>query len=168
MAYRWVGNVGLCLTVMMAACSSDGGTTPAPNNPGASINLAGTWSGTMPESSADPDPDRLSWTATQSGTNVSGPAVLTMMASTPGGAPKTANGTMTGVISGTQVSLTFTLPAGSLVSAGGPAGCSVTGTATSTPTSTSITATMTRTFSAACIGVVVSSPTDTVQLLLTK
>jgi hypothetical protein len=150
---------------MLAACSSDGGGTPTTPT---TLNLAGTWAGTMPESSADPDPDRLSWTATQSGANLSGPAALTMMASTPGGTPKVATGTITGVLAGTQLSLTFTLPAGSLVSAGGPAGCSVTGTLTSTPTATSITGTMTRTFSAACLGVVVSSSTDTPQLLLTK
>jgi hypothetical protein len=149
---------------MLAACSSDGGgTTPTPQSP-TGMNLAGTWTGTMAESTVDPDPDRLSWTATQSGASVSGTAVLTMMGDT----PKVVTGTMTGVVAGTQVSLTFTLPAGSFVSVGGPAGCSVTGTATSTPTDTSIAAAMTRTFSAACIGIVGKSSTDMVQLSLSK
>ena len=166
MTRGWLTNVGLGVAVLtLAACSSEGGSTPTTPT---TLNLAGTWAGTMPESAADPDPDRLSWTATQSGANLSGTAVLTMMASTPGGAPKFATGTMTGVLAGTQLSLTFTLPAGSLVAAGAPAGCSLTGTLTSTPTETSITGTKTRTFSAACLGVVVSSPTDTAQLLLTK
>jgi hypothetical protein len=160
----WLGKFALCLTVVtLAACSSDGGTDPTPG-----INLAGNWFGTMVESSADPNPDTLAWTATQSGANVNGAAVLTMMAPTPGDPSRLANGTMTGVVAGTEVTLTFTLPPGSLVAAGAPAGCSVTGTATTTPTETAISATMTRTFSAACIGVVVPTPTDTVQLSLTK
>ena len=128
------------------------------------MSLAGNWSGTMSESSADPDPDRLSWTAAQTGASLSGTAILTMTGET----PKVVNGTMTGAVTGSQVSLTFTLPAGSLVQFGVPAGCSVAGTATATPTATSISATMTRTFSSACIGVIVSSATDTVQLSLTK
>jgi len=164
MAYRWFGTVALYVTaILVAACSSGGATTPTSLSP-TGMNLSGAWTGTMVESSVDPDPDRLSWTATQSGANVSGTAVLTMM----GSEPKVVTGTMTGVIAGTQVSLTFTLPAGSFVSVGGPAGCSVTGTATATPSEISIAATMTRTFSSACLGVVGKSSTDTVQLSLTK
>ena len=165
MTHGWMRNVGAGVAVIvMAACGSDSGTTSTPTTPSTTLNLAGSWAGPMREGPADPDPDILSWTATQSGPNVTGTAVLTMM----GSPPKVVNGTMTGVLAGTQVSLTFTLPAGIFVPVGGPAGCSVTGTATSTPTDTSISATMTRTFSAACIGVVSSSSTDTVQLSLTK
>lgn len=149
--------------VAMSSCggksnnNSSGSSPTAPTTP--TIALAGSWSGTM--SSTGSTPNRLTWAATQSGATVTGPAVLTIT-----GRP--VNGTLAGTISGTQMSLIFTLPAGSFTSIGGPSACSVTGTATSTPTTTSITATMTLTFHASCIGTVSEAATDTVQLSLTK
>ena len=81
---------------------------------------------------------------------------------------RVVQGTMTGLISGTQVSLTFTLPAGSFAAVGGPGACSMIGTATSTPTTTSISATMTRNFDPSCVGNVSKAATDSAQLSLTK
>ena len=112
------------------------------------------------------DPDRFAWTVTQNGNALSGPAVLTLVGGQ--GQGRNVNGTMAGTLSGTQLSLVLTLPAGSFTAVGGPSGCSVTGTASTTPTSTSMTTTMTRTFDPSCIPTVSRSSTDTVQLSLNK
>jgi hypothetical protein len=128
--------------------------------------MTGTWSGTLEDPNFDPD--KLSWTATQNGTSVTGPAVLTM-APPPGESEvRVVNGTMTATLSGTEASLTLTLPAGSFTPFGGPPACSVKGTATAQPSATSLQATMTRTFDASCIGIVSKGATDTVPLALTR
>src|SRR5262245_48479518 len=122
----WKAVAGLTL-VAVSACSSpnkEDNTSPTgpSNNTTTSINLAGTWTGTLGNPPVDPNPDRLSWTATQNGTSVTGPAVLTMTGATPSEPDKVVTGTMVGTISGTQVSLTFTLPAGVFAPFGAPAG----------------------------------------------
>lgn len=137
-------------------------TSATSTSPATTLTLTGNWSGSL-GSPADPSPDRLTWTATQSGTSVTGPVVYTVSGRSP-----SLRGTMTGAISGSQVALTFTLPAGSWVPVGGPSACSETGTATATPAATSMSAPMTLTFAAACIGTVSKGSTDTVQLSLAK
>jgi hypothetical protein len=132
------------------------GTTSTP------VTLTGSWSGTL-GSPGDPDPDTMTWTATQTGNSVTGPMVYTNA-----GRPPSINGTIAGTISGSQVSLTFTLGPGSWVPVGGPSTCGVTGTAVSTPTATSLIASLTMIFDPSCVGTVSKGLTATNQLSLTK
>lgn len=116
--------------------------TPAPT-PTPALSLAGTWTGTLtqPERSTKPIPVK-SWTATQSGTTVSGPVVLDV---------NTGNtqATLTGTVSGAQLtSATFSVP----FQDGFPTGCSFSGTGTLAATASSISGSLAMTFPAACVG----------------
>jgi hypothetical protein len=85
------------------------------------VNLNGTWSGVIGQGSGGGRALRVTWAATQNGSLATGPvSVLT----SPPVTDVTFVGVMTGMISGSQVSLTLTTQ--SVVSSG----CSLTGTGT--------------------------------------
>jgi hypothetical protein len=105
----------------------------------------------------------VTWTASQNGSSVSGPFQVSFDDEDDG--PVSISGTLSGTLSGSQLALTVTFPAGSIPFA---PDCSITGTGTSTPTATAITAMVTLTFSAPCMGTVADEPTDTDRLVLTK
>jgi hypothetical protein len=103
-----------------------------------------------------------SWIATQTGSSVSGPVVFDQ------GGGSLVNATITGTVSGAQLSqATFTVAVGALT---GLAACSFSGTGTQTVTANSISGTMVMTFAAPCVGPDLASPlaTDTWTFSLTK
>ena len=156
--------LGACLA-LTAACSSNGAgsaNVAAPSSAAAApvVNLSGSWSGKLGSDSSAPS---LKWTAAQNGSSVSGPVSATFAGDN--GSPQTIQGTMNGAMSGAQLSLTLSFPAGAFVDI---PGCAVGGTGTATPTSSSISSTMVVTFAAPCIGTVSDRPTETDQLTLTK
>ena len=116
------------LLVVMLACITTGCGGSA-SGPSSSLNLTGSWSGMVgqPQSGSAL---RLTWIATQSGTTVSGPATLVK--------PSTdvpATGTMAGTLTGSQLMLTYEVPAGSV-----PVylSCTISGSGTATATAQSI------------------------------
>ena len=143
------------LTAVMSASCSGGGKTPtgptpiaanpqpAPT-PAPSLSLAGTWTGTLinPQSA---NPVRInSWTAIQSGANVSGTMVLDV------GEGTLVNATLSGTASGSQLaSATFTVAAGAIQ---GLPTCSMSGMGTQAATATSVSGSLAMTFSPACVG----------------
>ena len=92
------------LAATLAGCGSM--ATPSP-----SLDLSGSWSGVVGSGSGGGRALRLTWTATQTGNTVTGPATLT---TSPAVTDLTFTGTLTGTLSGTQLSLTFAAPAGSV------------------------------------------------------
>jgi hypothetical protein len=110
--------------------------------------LAGTWSGTFAPTGA-PSQTPVTWTATQSGSNATGAFVVLV-----GSAKTPITGTLAGAISGTQVSLTMTVPAGAFAVLGS-ATCSLTGAGTAANASTSsLVATITLTYAPVCAGTI--------------
>lgn len=160
-----LGNLVLALAVFAAAsCGhSNGGSTPtAPSTP--ALNLSGTWSGTFAESGST-NSLRAAWTATQSGTSVTGVFVLDR----PDQPDVRLTGTLAGPLSGSQFTLTLTMPAGAFTALGAPATCSATGTGTSAATTaSSISATLALTYEPSCVGTFTPNATSTQQLTLRK
>jgi hypothetical protein len=113
------------LTVTLGACGSM--TRPSP-----SIDLSGTWSGVVGSGSGGGRALRLTWTATQTGNTVSGPATI---ATSPSVSDLTFPGTLTGLLTGTQLSLTYSAASGSIAAA---PQCSVSARGTAASTSTAI------------------------------
>jgi hypothetical protein len=106
----------------------------SPNAPQASsIDLSGSWSGVVGAGSGGGRALRLTWSATQTGGTVSGPATLS---TSPAVSDLTFTGTLSGVVTGTQLSLTYVAPAGS-VSGAPECVISARGLATTTNTSMS-------------------------------
>ena len=143
---------GVSLLIAIAGCGS------SPTSPSSTtVNLAGNWTGTI-------STNRATWTATQNGASVTGPMALI----TQGGVPLSGL-TLSGTISGTQVALTLTAPAGTYTPFGpSSSACSATGTGSSTASATSISAVINLTYTAPCVGNVSSALTGTAQLTLTK
>jgi hypothetical protein len=165
------GLIAAVFLVATAACgSSPGGSSGGSANPGApsasALDLSGAWSGkfvfTQSDGTPDPNPGIVTWTATQAGSSVTGPLSLTV---SDHGDSETFRGTLNGTLSGTQLSLTLSFPAGTFVDV--PA-CAITGAGTATPTTSAITSTMTVSFGAACMGTVSDRPSEVDQLQLTK
>ena len=123
----------------------------------ASANFSGTWAGTFGTGSVS----TVTWTATQSGTTVTGPAVVVVS-----GGLVQFTGTISGTTTADQLALTISVPAGAIALV---PGCSISGTGTSTvATATSIVATIATTFSSACLGTVTTQSTASAQLALSK
>lgn len=96
---RWIRRTAVSLISMLVA--SCGGAAMMPSPP---VNLTGTWSGILGRESGGGRALRVTWTATQDGSAASGPAsVLT----SPPVTDVLFVGTLTGSISGGQVSLTL-------------------------------------------------------------
>jgi hypothetical protein len=153
--------VAAILPAVLAALltSGCGGSTIAPST---TLNLAGTWSGTLIKVSGAATP--VTWTATQNGSIATGALVVLV------GAAKTPiTGTMTGTVSGMQVSLTVTVPPGAFAAFGFPT-CSSSGTGTSsTATTSSLVATVTITNAPpACVGTAFDVASEVDQLSLSK
>lgn len=119
------------LVLMSALGVACGQSSTAPSTP---TNLTGSWAGLLGESRTGTSL-RVTWSATQSGKTVSGPATLIKP-----NANFPANGTMSGTLSGSQLSLTYTAAAGT--TPGFPS-CSISGTGSATASGTSISGTLT-------------------------
>ena len=157
---------GLCL-VAATACGGSSNAGSGPMEPsGSSLNLAGSWSGkfifTQSDGTPDPNPGIVVWTATQSDSSVTGPLTLTVNEND---TSETYRGTLSGTLSGAQLSLALSFPAGTFAEV--PA-CAITGSGTATPTSTAISSSLTISFGAACMGTVSDRATETDQLQLTR
>ncbi len=131
-----------------------GGSTTAPSGP---VNLAGTWSGLLGQSGSAAAL-RVTWTASQTGSDVTGPAILVKPA-----ANIPATGILSGRLTGSQLSLTYLAPGGSVQQF---PGCSISGNGTATATSDTISGTLAVAF-ASCVGTGLE-PTGSNQLALTK
>src|SRR5215831_20314670 len=93
--------VAACVAVFAAAC---GGTT----SPSPPLDLSGTWSGRLGQQQSG-SALRVTWTASQSGAKVSGPATFVKSS-----VNVQATGTMGGTLSGSQLTLTCNVPAGAV------------------------------------------------------
>jgi len=101
---------------------------------------------------------RVTWVATQSGAAVAGSATIVKPASN-----VPATGTLSGTLSGSQLTLTYSVPAGTV-----PVylSCAVSGTGTATATDQTISGTLQTTFTS-CLGSGLETP-ESPQLILTK
>lgn len=138
MKLRWI-----CYLVLAALVGACGGSTEP-----SAVNLTGTWSGVLgqPQSGAAL---RLTWTATQTGSTVSGPVTLVKPAlNVP------ATGTMTGTLSGGQLTLTLSVPAGAV-----PVylSCTIVGTGSAVVTGETISGNLQTTFTN-CLGSGLETP----------
>ena len=152
----------LVVAALFAGCGS-GSSSSSPTGP-SGVNLTGTWAGTFVTVGSKDAPTPATWTATQSGTSPTGAFGLTV-----DNGVKIA-GTLSGVMSGSQVAWTMSFPAGTFT-AMGSATCSVNATGTSpSVTTSSVVVTMTTTFSPTCVGIATEAGhTSEVDLLtLTK
>lgn len=149
------------ITIGVVGCGSTSSSSGNPAAPSAvSLNLAGSWTGKI--AGTNGNGPSLVWTASQSGSTVSGPLDLSFVDN---GKPQTFRGTLSGTISGADVSLTISIPAGAFADV--PA-CSITATGTATPTATSISSSMTVNFAPACVGTISDRSSEIDQLSLTK
>lgn len=101
---------------------------------------------------------RVTWTATQTGATVSGPATLVKAAlNVP------ATGTMTGTLSGSQLTLTYSVPAGAV-----PVylSCTIAGTGSAIASGQTISGNLQTTFTN-CLGSGLQTP-DSAMLTLTR
>jgi hypothetical protein len=103
---------------------------------------------------------RMTWMASQSGTSVSGPlSIVKPMAAVE------ATGPLTGTVSGTQLSISYVVTAGSVI---GYPSCSISGTGSGTLSGSTISGTLTLTFTS-CGGASSGlEPPASNQLSLTK
>lgn len=138
--------------VLALAAACGGSTAPTP-----ALDLTGVWSGRLgqPQSGSAL---RVMWTATQSGATVSGPATLVK-----GTTNVSATGTMSGTLSGSQLTLSYSVPAGAV-----PVylSCTITGSGSATATGQSISGNLQTTFTN-CLGSGLETP-DSAQLSLTR
>lgn len=102
----------------------------SPNMPSARLDLIGTWSGQLGQP-ASGTALRLTWVAAQSGNVVSGVATLVKPA-----VGVQARGTMTGVLDGDRLQLTYAVPPDSIQ---GFSTCEIAGAGSATATSRNIT-----------------------------
>jgi hypothetical protein len=133
------------------ALSCNGEMSPSP------LNLTGTWSGMLGQSGTG-SALRVTWVATQAGASVTGPATLVKPS-----ANVPATGTMAGTLSGSQLTLTYSVPAGAV-----PVylSCMVTGGGSATATNQTISGNLETTFTF-CLGSGLERP-DSTQLTLAK
>lgn len=156
MGSKWISAACvLIFTMSGAACSDDPVSSVA-------LNLGGAWAGTLAASDGG-DPLGLKWTATQSGSTVSGPATLTVeFEDSTVDIPATISGT----VSGAQfISVIFSIAAGAIEDI---PGCSITGTGSYAATVSAIAGPLAMAFSPDCIGTANETATATWQLSLAK
>lgn len=144
----------LLVTSVSSSITCGGGSTLGPSGP---VNLAGTWSGLLGQSGSSAAL-RVTWSASQTGNDVSGPATLVKPA-----VNIPSNGIISGRLTGNQLALTYLAPGGSVQQF---PGCSISGNGSATATTSTISGTLTLTF-AACVGTGLE-PTGSDQLTLTK
>jgi hypothetical protein len=107
------------LAIVVSGC---GDSATSSTKIGSETSFSGSWTGTLGTAY------RVTWSASQSGPNVSGPVTLS---ATINGQVVTATGTFNWVLAGTNVSLTMNVPTGSV---SGFATCSFTGNGPGTAT----------------------------------
>ena len=139
----------LLLASVAAAC---GGSTTGPS---ASLNLTGTWSGVVGMGSGGGRALRITWMATQEGSNLSGPVTVRTSPALP---DTEFSGTLAGALAGNSLSLTLAAQPQAA------SGCSLSGSGSASPTTDTISGNLTLTF-AAC-GTL--EPPSNSQLVLTK
>jgi len=157
MSGGWIrGSVLSVLALTIGAC---GGYSSAPSqNP--LLNLAGTWSGFVGAGSGGGRALRVTWTTSQTGSNLSGPVTLL---TSPAVTDITFSGTLTGTLTGSQLSLTFMTMPGAVP---GSANCSASGTGSASATSTAISGSLDVAF-VSCNGLGLQPPANNL-LTLTK
>jgi hypothetical protein len=111
--FRTVALLGL----FTAAC---GGSSTAPTNPGPAVAVTGTWSGTATDSTTaalgaggmmgQAGMGAMTWQLTQNGSNVAGTMGFSGMSSSG------MRGTLSGTMSGEDMTFTMDLPVGSMMS----------------------------------------------------
>lgn len=146
---RWI--LLSAISSPLAAC---GGSSAAPAGP---PSATGTWTGTVGQPMSG-TALRLTWQAAQTGANVTGPATLVKPATN-----IPANGALEGSLSGTLLTLRFTVAGGTI---SGFPNCAVSATGTATLSSTAITGTLITSFSS-CAGTGLEPPGSN-QLTLTR
>jgi len=114
--------ITILLMLTTAGCGTSS-TSPSQNPP---FSLIGTWSGVVGAASGGGRALRVTWTASQTGSIVSGPATLL---TSPAVSNITLSGTLTASIAGNELSLRYEGPSGSVPAL---AGCSVSGTGSAT------------------------------------
>jgi hypothetical protein len=136
-------------------CGSDSGTVVSPEP----ADVTGVWTGLLGAPGSG-SALRMTWVASQSGSSVSGPlTIVKPMSAVP------ATGPLTGTISGSQLSLSYAVAAGSV--SGFPS-CSISGTGTGTLSGSTIAGTLSLTFTS-CGGASSGlEPPASNQLSLTK
>jgi len=145
----WIVLLIAVAATLLQACGSS--TTPSP------LDLGGAWSGMLgqPQSGSAL---RVTWTATQAGATVSGPATLVKPSlNVP------AAGTMSGTLIGSQLTLTYSVPAG-----GVPVflSCTIAGSGAATATPQTISGSLQTTFTN-CLGSGLETP-ESPQLTLAR
>ena len=147
-----IGILFFATCFLTAGCSSDSGSssvtptspTSAPAAP--ALNVAGTWTGRFTIPGESQCCQINSWTATQNGASVSGPVRIDV------GEGQIVSATLTGTISGAQLtSATFTVATGGIPDPS-LAACAFTGTGTLAATTSSISGPLAMTFPPACVG----------------
>jgi hypothetical protein len=150
---RWI--CGLAV-ISMVSCNSSG---PGPSQ---TLNLAGTWSGTLfqPGSGTGGAPMTVTWAASQTGSSVSGDHTLVHPDS------RAIAGTLAGTLTGSQLVLRQTVPRGNVP---GFPDCSFVGTGSVTASAASISGTLSTMFTS-CVGFNLNFPNGQVNatLALTK
>ena len=149
---------GFATSLLVMVVTGCGGSSPAPSqNP--PLNLIGTWSGVVGAGSGGGRALRVTWTASQGGSTLFGPATLL---TSPAVTDITFAGTLTGSLTGNQLSLRFT---GSPVS--GSASCVASGTGSATISGGSTMSGSVDVTFASCESLGLQPPTDD-RLTLTK
>jgi len=136
----------LAAILAVAACGGSTPTSPtAPGGQASTLNLTGTWSGTIGRPLGEL---RIkTWTASQNGSAVSGAMVIDLDG---GPAEVLITGSFTGTVSGTQLTaISFTVPANSIADI--PA-CAFSGTGTLAATASTLSGSLSMTFPAPCVG----------------
>lgn len=130
MCTRWM--IGVVISLPMAGCVDVGRTSTSPE-----IDATGTWTGTLGTPGSG-SALRVTWIVSQSGNLANGPMTLVKPVSN-----VPATGLLTGVVSGSQLLLTYNVSAGSVA---GFASCSILGSGSGTLSGSTITGTLLLTF----------------------
>lgn len=147
--------VGLSMATAISGCGGSGmGPSATPTD------LSGTWSGFIGSGSGGGRAVRVTWSATQTGKTISGPATLT---TSPAVTDLTFSGILSGTLTGTQLSLSYVSNTGNVAVA---PDCSVSGHGAAAATSASISGQLDVAFTS-CGALGLQPPTSD-QLTLTK
>ena len=143
--------------VLVAITAAPAWACGTATSPTAALNLTGTWSGRLGEQQSG-SALRVTWTATQTGATVSGPATFVKPAlNVP------ATGTMSGTLSGSQLTLSYSVPAGAV-----PVylSCTIAASGSATASSQAISGNLQTTFTN-CLGSGLETP-DSPQIALSR
>jgi hypothetical protein len=121
------------LFILSSSACGEGPTSPTGIGSPPSLNLTGTWVGPLgpPQTNIS---FRATWTASQTGSAVSGPVAMFRASDN-----VAFDGTLAGVLSGTRLSLTYAVPRGNVP---GAPDCTISATGTIDATATLLAGTM--------------------------